>query len=235
MITRIPIHSLSVLCISLFASVGCTASESVVEPSDSQPTNVSADTQLTAEAPEQSENAGALADKIKFKGSNGETAFSVKPEPDGAKLVDEKEKEIARFNLKDTKLKIKDADDVVLAYVIASNGKYKIENAEQSVELWKLQAQADGDWKLEDGNQKLIYKIKKRDYGYEIEDDNEASLFKAKLKDGKTSLRNSSDSTVLYTKDPVSTLAFTCHGLKAIDSEAVRTGLMVLMILHPPK
>ncbi|MDP6557780.1 MAG: hypothetical protein QGG71_24145, partial [Pirellulaceae bacterium] len=119
--------------------------------------------QPTTQRPTDSESSakGGLTGKIKFKAGQGDTEFSVKPQDDGAKLVDSDEQEIARFNLSDSKLKVKDADDTVLGYVIASPGKYKIKNSAQDVELWQLQRQDDGDWKLEDGQEKLIYKIKK--------------------------------------------------------------------------
>ena len=38
-----------------------------------------------------------------------------------------------------------------------------------------------------------------------------------KLKEGKTSLRDASDQTVLYTKEPCSTAAFAAFGLDKLD------------------
>lgn len=190
---------------------------------------------LTAEAPEAidaPEQVAGVESKIKFKHKDGSTAFSIKPEADGAKLVDANEKEIARFNVSGAKLKIKDTKDIVLGYVIFSDGKYKVENADQSKELWKLQPQSDGDWKFENGDGRLIYKLKKREYGFEIEDGNENSLSKIKLKDGKTSLRDSSETTVLFTKDQVSTLAFACLGLETTNSPAIKAALMTMVIYN---
>ncbi|HIF01263.1 MAG: hypothetical protein ABGZ23_28485 [Fuerstiella sp.] len=173
-----------------------------------------------------------LTTKLKFKAGSGESKFSLKPQDDGAKLVDADEQEIARFNLSGSKLKVKGADDVVLGYIIASDGKFKIKNADQSKDLWKLQRQDDGDWKLEDGNDKLFCKIKRRDYGFEIEDNSENSQSKIKVKDGKTSLRDSSDTTILYTKDQVSPIAFVCMGLDPIDEEPLRAALMTMLIIN---
>jgi hypothetical protein len=173
-----------------------------------------------------------LANKLKFKAGSGESLFSVKPQDDGAKLVDADEQETARFNVSGSKLKIKGADDVVLGYIVASDGKFKIKNADQSKELWKLQRQDDGDWKLEDANDKLFCKIKRRDYGFEIEDDSENSQSKIKVKDGKTSLRDSSDTTILYTKDQVSPIAFACMGLNPIHEEPLRAALMTMLIIN---
>lgn len=206
------------------APVNAPAAEASI-PESSEP--------LTAEAPEMPPVAvKGISSKLKFKGADGEVSFSVKPESDGAKLVDADEKEIARFTVDQNKLKIKDAADVVLGYVVVVDGHFKIKNAEQTEELFKLQMQSDGDWKLEDGGGKLIYKIKKRDYGFEIEDDNDNSLSKAKLKSGKTSLRNTAEETVLYTKDKINTLAFACMGLEAVKSQPLQAGLMTMVILH---
>jgi len=95
------------------------------------------------------------------------------------------------------------------------------------VELFKLQRQDDGDWKLENGQDKLIYKVKRRDYGFEIEDEAENSLYKIKVKDEKTSLRNAVDETVYYTKDPVSALGFACLGFDVIEDLRIRVALLV--------
>lgn len=120
----------------------------------------------TSEGVDSESNTGsALSGKLKYKTSDGDVAFSLKPEDDGAKLVDAEEREVARFNLSGAKLKIKGPDDEVLGYVIASNGKFKIEDADQENVLWKLQRQSDGDWKLEDGKDHLICKIKARGNG----------------------------------------------------------------------
>ena len=230
------------LVLALLALPGCGTPEAPMAPkAPAQPAKAPAaettipqtSKPLTAEAAEeQAATVRGISSKLKFKGADGEVSFSVKPEPDGAKLVDAKEQEIARFTVDENKLKIKDAADVVLGYVVVVDGHFKIKNAEQTQELFKLQMQSDGDWKLEDGGGKLIYKIKKRDYGFEIEDDNDNSLSKAKLKSGKTSLRNTTEETVLYTKDKINTLAFACMGLEAVKSQPLKAGLMTMVILH---
>lgn len=171
-------------------------------------------------------------DKIKFKADGGETAFSLKRADDGAKLVDGSEAELARYSLKENKLKIKAPDDSVTGYVIALDGYLKIENGDQTVELFKLQRQDDGDWKLERGDGTFLSRVKKRDYGFEIENEADESLGKIKLKDGKTSIRDAGDKTLLYTKDPVATMAVACLALDEIESQELRAGLMAMMILN---
>ncbi|MEP3478519.1 MAG: hypothetical protein ABJZ55_04670 [Fuerstiella sp.] len=227
------------MLIAVLAPLGCAASETP-EPPTTRAKAAVAETSIpqtsSTSKPHAAEEPAVavrgISSKIKFKGADGEVSFSVKPEGDGAKLVDSTEQEIARFTVDGNKLKVKDAADVVLGFVVVVDGHFKIKNAKQTVELFKLQSQADGDWKLENGGGDLIYKIKKRDYGFEIEDGNDNSVSKAKRKSGKTSLRNSAEETVLYTKDDISTLAFACMGLDSVKSQPLQAGLMTMVILH---
>jgi hypothetical protein len=159
-------------------------------------------------------------DSIKFKQEGGGEAFELKSRSDGAKLVDKTDKELAKFNLDEKqKIKIKDSQDQVLGYVVTKNGYWKLENAEQNKELFILRYQSDGDYKLEDGSNQEIYRIKVRDYGLEIESPSKKSLYKVKIKDGKTSLRNASDRTVIYTKSQITPIAIACFGFDVLSKE----------------
>lgn len=189
------------------AVIGCSA--------PSEPTQSTSTVQT---AP--SEQAVASTETIKFKRDDGAEAFSFKAMPDGAKLVDAADKELARFNV-DTqqKIKIKNAADQVLGYVVPEAGYWKIENAEQSQELYVLRQQDDGDFKLETGNNQPIYRIKKRDYGFEIETPQKQSLYKVKVKEGKTSLRNAQDQTILSTRSAVRPEAIAAFGFDKLSRE----------------
>ncbi|MBW4618309.1 MAG: hypothetical protein KME17_02845 [Cyanosarcina radialis HA8281-LM2] len=159
-------------------------------------------------------------DKIEFKLENGSAAFAIKPKADGAKLVNANNQELARFNLDEKqKLKIKDAGDRVLGFIVTQNDYWKIENASQTQELYILRRQSDGDYKLEDGSDRQIYRIKQRDYGFEIETPTKQSLYKIKVKDGKTSLRDASDKTVLYIKTELTPIAIACFGFDVLTQE----------------
>jgi hypothetical protein len=160
------------------------------------------------------------ADKIEFKQANGAEVFAIKLKADGAKLVNANNQELGRFNLDEKqKLKIKDAGDRVLGFVVTESGYWKIENASQTQELYILRRQSDGDYKLEDGSDREIYRIKKRDYGFEIETPSKQSLYKVKVKDGKTSLRDASDKTVLYIKTELTPMAIACFGFDVLTQE----------------
>jgi len=202
----------------------------------SQDTTVS-ETSSASQTSTNSSSSAAAPDlgKIKIKNGEGETVFSWKPEADGAKLVDAGENEICRYNLDGKKLKIKGPDEAVLAYVVVSGSQYKIKSADQQNDLWELQRQGDGDWKLKDGSDELIYMIKSRSYGFEIEDGKEKSLAKIKLKEGKLSLRDPAEKTLFYTKDQASAIAMSCVGFEAIKNLTVRCGLMTMLLLDNAK
>ncbi|MDA0867263.1 MAG: hypothetical protein O2890_12775 [Cyanobacteria bacterium] len=134
--------------------------------------------------------------------------------------MDGDDQEIARFTLDESgKVKIKDPSDAVLGYVITQEGYWKVENAEQTQELFILRAQDDGDYKLEDGSDAQIYRIKQRDYGYEVETPDKTSLYKVKLKDGKLSLRDANEVTVMSTQSPLVPIAMACFGFDVLTPE----------------
>lgn len=166
-----------------------------------------------------SSSVATSTETIKFKQEGGAEVFALKPKSDGVKLVNGNDQEVARFNLDQDKLKIKNSADKTLGYVITKNGSWKVENPEQTKELYILRRQNDGDYKLEDGSNKEIYRIKKRDYGFEIETPTKQSLYKVKVKDSKISLRDTSDKTVLYTKSGLVPVAVTCFGFDVLSQE----------------
>jgi hypothetical protein len=174
----------------------------------------------------------SLAAKIKFEDGLGKMVFSIKPEDDGAKLVDASDHEIARYQLKGEKLKIKDSTDHVLGYISGSRGKYDLKDPGQKTVLFELKRQEDGDWKLKDGHEKLLAKIKKRAYGFEIEDAQEKSLAKVKTKNGKVSLRDASDRTRYATRSSAaSPLLLTCLGLDEVGDVSMRAAILVRIAL----
>ncbi|MEO1093701.1 MAG: hypothetical protein AAFX01_02225 [Cyanobacteria bacterium J06638_28] len=218
--------SLSLSCAALLALAACanpspptnTASQpSSPNPSDTGQAIVEPDSASTSASDAATEFQTSFV-KIKFKHDDGNDAFSLKPKADGAKLVDANNQELARFTLDENgKVKIKDTNDSVLGYVIIENGYWKIEDARQTQALFILRAQEDGDYKLEDGNDTQLYRIKQRDYGYEVETPAKESLYKIKLKAEQLSLRDANDMTVIATKAPMLPLAMVCFGLDALD------------------
>ena len=167
--------------------------------------------------------------KIKFKDGADKTLFSIKPKDNGAKLVDgsDPEKELFRYTWDGKEWKIKDPADKVIGYIVVRENYFEARDPDKKTTHFRLQSQADGDYKLEDPEGKLLRKIKKRDYGWEVEDDAEKSLAKIKSKDGKTSARDAADKTLFATKDTVKTLAVACLALDNISEQAFRAGFAV--------
>lgn len=210
--------------LGLLAIVGC--GESPRAPTEGQASSVS-DGPGMARRTTGSDRSSYLAAKLKVKTNSGATEMSLKPKDDGAKLVDASEQELARYNIQGDKLKIKDPRDNVLGYVVGAAPRFKVKDATQEQDLFKLIGQDDGDWKLEDAHDTLLYKIKRRPYGFEIEDPSKKSLYKIKVNGPKTSIRDATEETVRYTNDPVHPLAFACLALDAIADLRVRAALMV--------
>jgi hypothetical protein len=201
----------AVLGMSVVA-VGCSGSPT---PTSNHADQLPASTETTTSAVEASQS---TTDQIKFKQADGSEKYSLKLKPDGAKLVDGADQELARLTVDETqKVKIKDAGDQVLGYVVSQDGYWKLENPAQTQELYILRRQEDGDFKLEEGTtDALVYRIKVRDYGYEIESPQETSLYKVKVKDGKISLRNARDETVMSTRSSLVPAAMVCFGFDVL-------------------
>ncbi|GAB4232214.1 MAG: hypothetical protein Kow00121_60350 [Elainellaceae cyanobacterium] len=199
---------LGLLAMGFTLLIGCVRTDVSVSPVSSSPSaSGSPATAVTA------------AETIKFKSEAGAEVFSIEPRADGAKLVDAAEVELARFTQDGQKVKIKNPADETLGYVVMQSGYWKLENAEQTQELYILRQQDDGDYKLETGSDRPIYRIKARDYGFEIETPDKQSLYKVKLKEGKISLRNANDQTILSTRSSISPIAVACFGFDELTRE----------------
>lgn len=218
--------------------IGCESDPPAAPPANaptiSHADENSATTQITPSSPIASkQNATSATDsprrlaKVKFKDGAGKTAFSIKFYADGAKMVDGGDAELARFNYSPGKVKIKDEKDEVLGYIVGDAQKLKVEDPLQIHELFKLQPQDDGDWKFEDDKDRLIFRLKKRDYGFEIETPSDQRVSKVKVDKGKTSLRDANENTLFHSKDKIQPLSVTALGCDSIEDLRVRVGLLV--------
>ncbi|QIR40731.1 hypothetical protein HCG51_31235 [Tolypothrix sp. PCC 7910] len=165
-------------------------------------------------------NVAANQGKIQFKTEGGSELFALKPEADGAKLVDGKNQELARIKAdKVGKIKIKNGSEKVLGYAVTEKGYWKLKDANQSQDLYILRQQNNGDYKLEDAAKKEIYRIKARKDGFEIETPDKNLAYQVIVKEGKTSLIKGSSKTIFSTKSQLSPIAFTCFGLDVLTRE----------------
>ncbi|OUL29597.1 hypothetical protein [Nostoc sp. 106C] len=165
-------------------------------------------------------NIAANQDKIQFKTEGGAELFAMKPEADGAKLVDGKNQELARIKAeKSGKIKIKNAAEKVLGYVVSEKSDWKLKDANQSQDLYILRRQNDGEYKLEDAAKKEIYRIQARNDGFDIQTPEKNLVYQVKVKNGKTSLRKAPSKTIFSTKSQLSPIAFTCFGFDVLTRE----------------
>lgn len=172
---------------------------------------------------------GKLVAKVEWKDGSGREVHALKPKDDGAKLVDATGAEMARYKVSADEIKVKGPDEKTLGYIDGTGAKIKVKDAEKR-ELFILRHQDDGDWKLEDPADKLIYRIKRRDYGYEVHDASDRSLYKAKRDGDKTQLRDPEERTTLYTKDGVEPAAAMGLGFEVLDLP-MRAGLTLRLML----
>lgn len=164
-------------------------------------------------------NVADKTEKIKFKTEGGADLFAVKQRPDGAKLVDAKEQELARIKTDESGvIKFKNAQDQVLGYVINSEGSWIVKNSEKK-DLYLLKRNKNNNYQLEDASQKLIYQITVNKTGLEIYTPDKKIVYQIRIKEDKISLRNASGSTVFSTKSNMSPIAFACFGLDALTRE----------------
>jgi len=216
--------ALSALVLSCLAGCGSADQDAKAKP-DNAPVNASG--QNSDQTTRKTKS--ATLSKVKFKDGNSKTVYSIKFRADGAKLVDDEERELARYNYSKGKVKIKDADDNVLGYIVGDAKKLKVEDASQEITFFKMQSQDDGDWKLEDRQDKLVYRIKKRDYGYELETPDKKRFRKVKSDQGKISLRDPNEKTIYSTKDDIKPLAVACLGCEMVQDIRIRFGMLVAM------
>lgn len=159
-------------------------------------------------------------EKIKFKTEFGADLFSLKQQANGAKLVDGNDQELAKMREEEPgKLKIKNASDKVLGYVIREKGLWTIKNPEQTQSLYILKRQNEQNYTLEDTAKKEIYQIKTQKDRWEINTPQQNLVYQIRIRDGKTSLRNASANTVFSTKSEIAPIAFACFGLDILTRE----------------
>jgi hypothetical protein len=164
-------------------------------------------------------NVTAQTDKIKFKTDGGSDLYALKPQVDGAKLVDANDKELARIKVdKPGKIKIKNASDQVLGYVVTAKGEWKLES-DKNKQLYILKRENNGSYQLKSADSKEIYRIQPRNKNLEIATPDNKLVYTVRVKEGKTSLINSSSKTTLYTKFEISPIAFSCLGFDVLSRE----------------
>ncbi|MFN0055469.1 MAG: hypothetical protein ACKV0T_25260 [Planctomycetales bacterium] len=162
--------------------------------------------------------------KIKFKDAAGQTACSLKLKDNGGKLVDGNEKELARYSRSENRIKIKDAQDGVLGFVVIDGQTLHLEAPDQT-KRFSLRKSEKG-WTVEDGGGTRVALIQPKGTGCEIEDPQGKRQRDVTVKGGKTTLHNAAGKVIYQTNEAISPAALSCLGLEAIDDLRLRGALM---------
>jgi hypothetical protein len=198
-------------CVILVTAIlGCSNNQSINKISKDQ----------IAPTPIQTTNVVDQTEKIKFRTEFGADLFALKQQANGAKLVDGNDEELAKMRENTPgKIKIKNNAEQVLGYVIREKGLWRLENQVSSASLYTLKRENAASYMLVDATNKPIYHITKQNNSWEVNTANKNLVYQVRIRDGKTSLRNSSATTVFYTRGKISPVAFACFGLDVLTRE----------------
>lgn len=102
--------------------------------------------------------------------------------------------------LSDGRLKASGPDGKARFELKRKDDKVMLKDASGEKELFKFKLKAR-DIDVYAPNDRLLYRLRHKDYGYAVEDATGQTLFRAKFKDEKRVLRDPQDKTILYSKD----------------------------------
>ncbi len=155
------------------------------------------------------------------------------PRRERVKLEDANGELLARFTLDAGRLRIERVPHELAGFVVPAGegGRgLQILDARGGKLIYQLVREPDGDLKLEDGNRKLLYKMKLRDYGFKTVDAGGAVQSRVRVKPGKVSLRDATGRTTLSTEEEIAPAAAACFTLGDLPL-VYQTGL-ALGIIH---
>lgn len=164
---------------------------------------------------------------VHVEDASGQPLYGIKWRDDGAELQNAQGQDTLRFKLDKDRLKIRTTTEEVLGYVTGGIDNLKVKDAAKAV-LFELKRQDDGDYKVVDGADVLLYKLKSKQGAVKVVDAGESVLYKAKLREAKVVLRTEDDKDLLTAKHSQSTLAASVLGLTKL-TELQRQALFVRM------
>lgn len=170
---------------------------------------------------------------IEFDGLDSARVMKLVPRRERVKLEDANGELLARFTLDAGRLRVERAPRELAGFVVPAGegGRgLQILDARGGKLIYQLVREPDGDLKLEDGNRKLLYKMKLRDYGFKTVDAGGAVQSRVRVKPGKVSLRDATGRTTLSTGEEIAPAAVACFTLRDLPLE-YQTGL-ALGIIH---
>jgi hypothetical protein len=158
------------------------------------------------------------AGKVELREPDGKEILSFKPRPPASLTVrDAQNVEVGRFALSDGRLKATGADGKPRFELKRKDDKVMLKDADGEKELFKFKLKGQ-DIDFYGPNDKLLYRLRHKDYGFALEDASDRTLFRAKVKDDKRVLRDPADKTVLYSKDLSQPLGLVFFRIPQLDS-----------------
>ena len=214
--------------------IGLAQTATAEKPMQAEAEPLQAETEPT-KLKDQRMPAEILKGKVKLRVGEGENLFWFKKQTESScKLYGADEKEVAELSYKGKTLKVKSPSGEELFEVKPKDEKVMILDAKTGKELFKMKL------KLKDNkidfylpNEKRVYRIKKKDYGWRLEDNANNTLFRVKNKSGKIVLRDTSDKTVLYSKEVKLTLPLVFFKIKELSKE--QKAACALFFMTPTK
>lgn len=173
-----------------------------------------------------------LASGIEFDGPTGDDLLTLDLRGEDVKLGDAAGESLARFRLEDGALRIQGPSGPPSGYVAPSgaggHGLRILETPDGRL-LYLLRGEPDGDVRLEDGKGRVVYNIKKRDYGLKVERADGTLEAKIRVKDEKISVRDAEGATVFTTRQTIPPVSVACLALRMIPLH-YRAGLGLAVI-----
>jgi hypothetical protein len=166
--------------------------------------------------------------KLKVRDAAGITVFEVKCRPDGAKLVDGAEKELARLKSEPGRIRVKGPDESRLASVTGNAPLWNVEGPDGKTILFKYSRLASGDCQLTDGSDKVLLKLQKCSYGFCVSSAEGTTVGVIRAKGGKVAVEDAAGKLKLSVRESTDAATVAVLGLEPL-SPPQRAGLWLAL------
>lgn len=172
-----------------------------------------------------------LTKSFTFQREDGTTNFYIRPRSNGVKLERGQGGTIVNLLIDFRKeLSIETPAGLILGHILSHDNYWKIEDGEETKILYLLRQETDGNYILESGDNRELYRIKQQDYGLEILTPQQESIYKVTSENNKNILQNASGKIILMTDADYPLLAMACYGFEILDRNQ-QSGLSYAIIL----
>ncbi|MCP4848823.1 MAG: hypothetical protein GY899_12850 [Verrucomicrobiaceae bacterium] len=151
---------------------------------------------------------------VTFKKPGGEVSFTLKSHDNDLSINDHSGNDLARVAVTEGgQIQFQDTGAKRVGYLAGRFPRFQLSDVDGKGVSFEFRRQSDGDWKLKRPDDTEVCRVGKRDYGWKIEDGSENFLARIKVDDGRTSLRDSTGQVLYYTNDAVDSLSIVPFGM----------------------